>query len=208
MVGSDPMEKRDDERPRAPTPRSHLDLALSAQLVVAWAGETGEERRLGWWRSDLVSEFGGYDLFMRLLPDTWEWAALEGAREAARRLDAELRASDHDPDRLLSLYRLGFEIDERIETRLSELKREGSAPTEALPGLLDLISDNWQPDRFLAWVASHGEATYSVAPAGRLVKGDVKGEPPDALDARVRCLVAALAPVGDAYPMPHFRRSR
>jgi hypothetical protein len=46
---------------RAPIPMSDIDAALTSQLVVAWAGETGEERRLGWWRSDLVSEYGGDD---------------------------------------------------------------------------------------------------------------------------------------------------
>ena len=69
----------------SPIPMSELDAALTAQLVVAWAGEGGEEKRLGWWRCDLVSEFGGQDLFQRLLPSTWTWAVLQGAREAARR---------------------------------------------------------------------------------------------------------------------------
>jgi hypothetical protein len=44
---------------RVPLPLSDLDAALTAQFAVAWAGETGEEPRLGWWRTDLVSEFGG-----------------------------------------------------------------------------------------------------------------------------------------------------
>lgn len=98
---------------RVPIPMSEIDRALTAQFVVAWAGESGEEKRLGWWRSDLVSEFGGKDLFRRLLPSTWAWAVLQGAREAARRKDAELRRQDHDPDRILSLFSLGFELDER-----------------------------------------------------------------------------------------------
>src|SRR5688572_8855707 len=33
----------------APIATSSLDYALTAQLVVAWAGETGEEGRLRWW---------------------------------------------------------------------------------------------------------------------------------------------------------------
>jgi hypothetical protein len=65
---------------REPVPMSDIDMALTSQLVVAWAGETGEESRLGWWRSDLASEYGGEDLFRRLLPSTWRWAALQGAR--------------------------------------------------------------------------------------------------------------------------------
>jgi hypothetical protein len=78
-----------DESVRTLIPMSEIDRALTAQFVVAWAGEGGEEKRLGWWRSDLVSEFGGKDLFRRLLPKTWAWAVLQAVREAARRKDAE-----------------------------------------------------------------------------------------------------------------------
>src|SRR5690606_27085265 len=86
---------------RAPLPISEIDFALTAQITVAWAGEGGEEPRLGWWRSDLVSEYGGKDLFRRLLPHTWQWAVLQAVREAARRKDAELRAKAHDSDHVL-----------------------------------------------------------------------------------------------------------
>ncbi|MEB3167475.1 MAG: BREX-6 system BrxE protein, partial [Synechococcaceae cyanobacterium] len=71
---------------------SDLDIALTAQIVVAWAGESGEQPRLGWWQTDLVSEFGGEDLLKELLPRTWPWAMLQAVREAARRKDEELRA--------------------------------------------------------------------------------------------------------------------
>jgi len=104
-----------------PVPVSEVDFLLTAQVGVAWAGEGGEEPRLGWWRSDLASEFGGEDLFRRLLPSTWRWATLQGARAAAMRRDHEIRAHDHDPDRLLTLFNLGFEIDERVEERLQHL---------------------------------------------------------------------------------------
>src|SRR5688572_2403408 len=125
-----------------------IDHALAAQLIVAWAGETGEERRLGWWACDLVSEFGGQDLFKRLLPNTWDWAVLQGAREAARRHDAAQRARDHEPDRLLSLYALGFETDERIDERLLELKRSGLPVPTALPPLVDMVGEDWSLQRF------------------------------------------------------------
>ena len=59
-----------------------LDLALTAQIAVAWAGEGGEEPRLSWWQTDLVSEFGGEDLLRRLLPKTYPWAMLQAVREA------------------------------------------------------------------------------------------------------------------------------
>ena len=129
---------------RSLIPPSDLDAAITAQFVVAWAGETGgeqvHEKRLGWWRSDLVSEYGGQEFFRDLLPSTWRWAALQGAREAARRKDAEMRRANHDPDGIVSLYRLGFEVDERIEERLRDLKRGGEEPTQALPGLAGVFA--------------------------------------------------------------------
>jgi hypothetical protein len=180
-----------------------LDRTLTAQLVVAWAGENGEEKRLGWWRTDLVSEFGGMDLFRRLLPSTWAWAILQGAREAARRKDAELRRHDHNPDRILSLYNLSFELDERLEERLQDLKRSGQAPEAALPGLVDGIDVTFNRDRFADWVKGHGDAEIVTAPIGRRLKGD----PPTSLDHLVRNLVAALAPLAENYPIPHYRRA-
>lgn len=189
---------------RTPLPVSELDLALTAQFVVAWAGETGEARHLGlgWWRSDLVSEFGGGDLFRRLLPGTWPWAVLQGAREAARRRDTELRRQDHDPDRVLTLYRFGFELDERIEERLQDLKRSGREPAEALPGLASFTGE-WDREAFIDWVDGHGQVETTTTPIGRRLRGTPDG----GLDRVVRCLVAALAPVGDVYPLPHFRRT-
>jgi hypothetical protein len=185
-----------------PVPTSDIDMALTSQFVVAWAGEAGEESRLGWWRSDLTSEYGGEDLFRRLLPSTWRWAVLQGAREAARRVDAELRSRDHEPDRIVSLFRLGFELDERIEERLAGLKRSGRTPDVALPGLAITLSD-WHPEGFWDWVAGHGEAGGTPSPAGRRLSGS----PPAALGQQVRRLVAGLAPAAGSYPLPHFRRA-
>lgn len=186
---------------RAPVPLSDIDLALTAQLVVAWAGEGGEdEPRLGWWRCDLVSEFGGEDLFRRLLPATWAWATLQAAREAARIHDARLRQKDAEPERVISLFALGFDLDERLEERLQDLKRSGVHPSEALPGL-DVITHDWRPERFAEWVDGHGEARATTTSIGRRIPGD----PPARLDQRVQKLVAALTPTGEAYPLPHFR---
>ena len=196
------MEASPARTPRSPIPMSDIDHALTTQLVVAWAGETGEEKRLGWWRSDLVSEYGGKDLFRRLLPSTGEWAVLQGAREAARRKDAEIRRKDHDPDRILSLFSFGFELDERIEERLQDLKRSGRAPQQALPGLTGSIELVWNRDRFLDWVRGHGDAETTATPIGRRVKGQL----PTYLDQLVRRLVGALAPLADNYPLPHFKR--
>ncbi|MGY1900773.1 BREX-6 system BrxE protein [Nocardia gipuzkoensis] len=187
---------------RTPLPMSDIDAALTSQLVVGWAGETGEERRLGWWRSDFVSEYGGEDLFRRVLPGTWRWAVLQGAREAARRKDAELRRHDHDPDRIVSLFSLGFELDERIEERFQDLKRSGHAPIQALPGLV-VVRDEWHRDQFWDWVVGHGEAEAVASPVGRRLKGN----PPLAVGQLIRKLVAGLAPAAETYPLPHYRRA-
>lgn len=185
-------------------PLSAIDLALTAQFVVAWAGETGlDEKRLGWWSSDLVATYGGMDLFKRLLPETCEWAVLQAAREAARRTDAEQRGKDHDPDRILSLFNFGFEIDERIGERLQDLKRSGQTPWDALPALREATDPPWSRDRLIEWIQSHGDTETTSAPAGRLIKG----EPPESLDQLVRRLVGALLPLADGYPLPHYRRT-
>lgn len=190
---------------RSPIPLSDLDAAVTAQFVVAWAGETGgeqdSEKRLGWWRSALVFEDGGHVLFRELLPSTWRWAALQGAREAARRKDAEMRRENHNPDGVVSLYRLGFEVDQRIEERLQDLKRSGEEPLQALPGLAELNLEAWDRAQFLLWVQRHGEVDAATEPIGRRIKGP----PPGALGQLIRKLVAALAPLAESYPLPHFR---
>lgn len=182
---------------------AELDFLLTAQLAVAWAGEAGETPRLGWWRTDLVSEFGGQDLFRRLLPHTWEWTAIQGAREAARLCDVALRRKDHSPDDLVSLYCLGFQLDEHAEERLQDLKRSGRPPREALPALKGVIEDHWSPEDFADWVSGHGKVEYKATPVGRFLAGPV----PSTLIGIVQHLVAALAPASTAYPLPHYRRS-
>lgn len=182
-----------------------LDLALTAQIAVAWAGEGGEEPRLNWWQTDLVSEFGGEDLMRRLLPKTYPWAMLQAVREAARHKDEELRAKASDPDQLVTLFRFGFELDEQIEERLQGHKKSGCSPQEALPGLADLLGasllEPWDQTKFEYWVDSFGPVQTDHLPTGRLVKGAA----PAGLDRKVRQLVAGLAPLGDAYSLPHFR---
>jgi hypothetical protein len=187
---------------------SDLDQALTAQIAVAWAGEGGEEPRLSWWQTDLVSEFGGEDLLRRLLPKTYPWAMLQAVREAARRKDEELRAKASDPDQLLTLYRFGFELDEQIEERLQTHKRSGRSPLEALPRLIEVLGTSlhqpWDRAQFVQWVDAHGPVQTDAVPTGRLLKG----APPAGLDRTVQQLVAGLAPLGDSYPLPHFRVKR
>jgi hypothetical protein len=186
-----------------PIPASTLDHLLTAQLAVAWAGEGGESPRLSWWRTDLCSEFGGEDLFARLAPSTWRWATLQGVREAARRADAAGRARDADPDRLRSIFHLGQRVDSRLDERLADHKRSGNEPAKALPGLAALLNDPWSAARFAEWVQARSPSRAEPAPAGRRLAG----APPADLRLMVDHLVAALAPLSEHYPLPHYRIS-
>ena len=182
---------------------SEIDSLLSAQIIVAWAGERGgdEERRLGWWRTDLVSEYGGRDFFMRLLPRTSEWAVLQAVREAALRADIVAKKQVPDADALISLYGLSFEIDERLEERIQELKRTNKQPAESLPALAAFINTAWNRQGFLDWVDGHGKSEFSVTATGRRLKGVL----PSSLDSITKRLVGALSPIAKEYPFPHFK---
>ena len=94
----------------------------------------------------MCDEYGGEDLLRRLTPKTWQWAVLEACRAAAKKVDEAARRSADDADKLLSLYRLGFEVDERLDERLLELKQGDVLPTEALPDLKELLSE-WSKER-------------------------------------------------------------
>jgi hypothetical protein len=188
---------------KAPIPQSVIDSLLTAQLAIAWAGEDGEEPRLGWWRSDFKNEFGGEDFFRRLLPHSWKWAIFQAMREAARRRDSQLREQDHDADRIVSLYCLEFEVDERVDERVLEFKRAGTSPIEALPGLRDVIVDDWNPDHFAEWLQGHGSIDFTKVPAGRRLKG----KQPDSLELTIAHLVAGFQPLSETYPLPHYTRS-
>jgi hypothetical protein len=180
-----------------------LDHVLSRQFAVAWAGETGEERRLGWWSTDLVSEFGGQDLFRRLMPATWTWAVFQAVREAARRHDYRLRSQAHNPDKLRTLFCFGPELDTRLDERLQDLKRAGGDPRRVLPDLGELVDSPFSTTNFGAWVRLHGLAEVVPEPAGRRIKGSA----PPALDVSTNQLVAALDPLGAEYPLPYFREA-
>ena len=181
-----------------------LDHALTAQLYVAWAGEGGEEPRLAWWRTELVSEFGGHDLFQRLAPSTWQWAALQGAREAARRVDAAARRRADAADRLVTLFRLGVEVDELVEQRLVDLKTTQAAPHQALPGLPDFRETAWNRGAFSRWLDDRAPVDSTTTLVGRRLAGAV----PDSLSMCVDALLRALVPLADDYTAPHFVQPR
>ncbi len=86
-----------------------LDTILALQLTVAWAGEgLSDPKRLDWWRTDLVDELGGGDLFARLLPKPHRWASLEAVRKVAIQVDRETRLGMAKPDQVRTLFFWGF----------------------------------------------------------------------------------------------------
>jgi hypothetical protein len=180
---------------------STLDAILALQLTVAWAGEGRcTPRRLGWWETDLVDEAGGGDFLERLLPQTHAWAALEAVREAARRVDERGRGRMAHPDRMRTLFFLGFGVDEQIADRLASLKRAGRPPSDALPLPLPLTADFSQEAFAGALWDQEGSVPFEVVPGGR----QVRGAPPEAPEAMVRRLAAALVPLAGQYPLPFF----
>jgi len=193
---------------------SALDAILAVQFLVAWAGEGRcDPTRLGWWESDLVDEAGGGDLFARLTPRTAAWASLEAAREAARRTDAKARAKMADPDKMRSIFFLGFEIDEQVSDRLAALKRRGGElaakgngggkPADVLPLPFALGSD-FSKEKLTDVLRGFGDGSHIVVPGGRQLKHAM----PTATDELVRQLAAGLVPLADTYPLPFFKLDR
>ncbi len=180
-------------------PDASLDAVLALQFTVAWAGEGRcEPKRLGWWGTDLIDEAGGGDLLGRLLPRTKAWASLEAVREAARRVDAKARGKMADPDRMRSIFFLGFEVDEALSDRLAALKQAGRPPAECLPFKITLGTAFSR--EALADALRAGSENPAVVPGGRQLKGPAPAEP----EKVVARLAAALAPFPEQYPLPFF----
>lgn len=184
--------------------RELLDALLTLQLAVAWAGEADSDPgRLAWWRTAMIDEHGGLDLFERLTPSTYRWVVLEAVRQAAQRVDARSRAETADADQLVSLFRLGFALDERLDDRLAELKRSGQEPSEALPELAR-ITQAFDRAAFAGWLASFSGGDHTQTPSGRRLKATLPASPIDAAHA----LCAALDVASKSYPAPYYRLSR
>jgi hypothetical protein len=141
-----------------------LDAVLAVQLIVGWAGETSQPSRLGWWRTDVTDSAAGGDLLARLLPRTHAWAALEAAREAARRTDERARVRMGDPDKLRTLLFLGFAVDEALADRFAFLKREGRSPVEALP--IGFVQAKFSKDTFVS-AFQREDVSFAIVPGGR-----------------------------------------
>ena len=191
-----------DLLPRDDATRGAIDRVLVAQLVVAWAGEGGERPRMDWWPCDLISPDAGEDLFQQLLPITWEWALLRALREVARRRELTNIERFHAPDRVVTLFHLGFSVDERLDERLDELEQTGVRRCDGLPELDSMMRAEWSRERFAGWIREFGRGPreHDAALAGRRLRGLV----PRDFETRTRALVAGLEPLIDSYPLPHF----
>lgn len=177
-----------------------LDTVLAYQLAIAWAGEAlCEPARLGWWRTDIVDDAGGGDLFKRLLPQTSQWAGLEAVRQAAIQADQRLRQQRKETDQIRTLFFWGFEMDEQVEDRLQAHKQNQANPFESLPFPFDLSGD-FSGEVFEAAIA--GEVKIEVTANGRKLKDAM----PASKEQCVQQLAAALLnPIPDRYPMPFYR---
>lgn len=177
------------------------DTVLALQFLVAWAGEESQPARLGWWRSDLVDEYGGGDLLKRLLPRTHRWAALESARRVAFLVDRKARQGLADPDSVRTLFFWGFELDEQLADRIRQLKAAQVDPTVVLdlPFPLDGNFDRAHLERFLMDLGP--EVPFTTQLSGR----ELKVERPPALEVAAKKLARALLPLPERYPAPFFR---
>jgi hypothetical protein len=104
------------------------------------------------------------------------------------------------PDAIRTLFFFGFEIDEQVADRLAALKRERRSPAEALPLPLPLTADFSRETLAGILRGMDGGASFEIVPGGR----QLKGETPEAPDALVRRLAAALVPFAEQYPLPFF----
>ena len=185
----------------------NLDRILAVQISVAWAGEGGEEPRLNWWDTEVMSEFGGYDNLKELIPGSAEWLGLKTIREAARRTDREYRNRDSNPDKLCTLYHLGYELDEQLEQRLSDLIHRQTPLVELLKymeWLKDPVEQEWEPNTFEKWLTSLVNS-QKIKTKKESVGSRLTGTPPDDIFMRICRLAAGLLPFGEKYPFPHYR---
>ncbi len=178
-----------------------LDEILSVQLLLAWAGETpgGDQPRLGWWKTDVIDEEAGGDLWKRLLPRTHRWAGLDAARRAAYLTDERLRRPAKNADHQHTLFHFGFEIDEALAERLAHHVLEARPPAEVLP-LLSAVTTQFDRAKLAKALGSDIDASFKVVAGGRHLK-KVAGE---TLTLRARRLGLALlsAPMSPSYPVP------
>lgn len=185
-----------------------LDEILAIQFAIAWIGEGGDEPRLNWWNTEVMSSFGGYDNLRELVPYSAKWLGFKTIREAARRVDEGLRLRASEPGNIYTLFRLGFELDEQLDYRLGELvQRKASLPAllKRVGWLEDPVQQEWRPDVVESWLKELVDKkmeTKKESIGRRLVGGA-----PESVLLRMQCLASALLPLSESYSLPHYRIS-
>lgn len=184
------------------TYQNMLDAILALQMTVAWAGEgLCAPKRLDWWRTDLVDELGGGDLFQRLFPKTHQWASLEAVRKVAIQQDRQARLDMAKPDQVRTLFFWGFAIDERLAERLTFHKRNGKPPMEVLSFPVEVYGTFSKADFEEAICIPGQKIDFKVVPSGR----EIADEMPESLNLCAQKLTAGLLPLTNSYPMPFYR---
>lgn len=181
-----------------------LDQIIALQIMVAWAGEGAcEPKRLDWWRTDLIDEDGGGDLFVRLLPKTHKWASLEAVRQAAIQVDRCKREEMAQPDGIRTLFFWGYDIDEQLSDRAAFHKSSGEEPLAVLSDICLDIYKSFSSEEFQQAIQLLNPGVdFRVVPNGREIMGDI--QPQNWLE-NAKKLTAALLPLAEGYPMPFYR---
>lgn len=140
-------------------------------------------------------------MLARLLPRTHQWAGLSLARRAAGRVDALGRQHLAAPDRVRTLFHLGFEIDEQLCDQVARYRRQEAQAREVLFDRF-AIGYPWSLDAFTAYLQRLPAVKIKETAAGRRITTKAKS----AVE-QVRLLAAALLPLKAQYPLPYFEAS-
>jgi hypothetical protein len=104
-----------------------------------------------------------------------------------------------DPDKMRTLFFLGFELDEQLGDRFAAHKRGGQAPEKVLPLAVPLTAALSKDQ--LVTALQGGDVAFTTVPNARQMKGALPASP----EALVKRLAAALVPLIDQYPLPFFK---
>jgi hypothetical protein len=108
-----------------------------------------------------------------------------------------------DPDKLRTLFFLGFVVDEALSDRFSMLKREGRSPVEVLQ--LGLLQQKFSVEA-LSTALKRPDVSFKVASGGGGTSGrQLTGSCPEDLKEMVSRLAGGLVPFSDDYPLPFFK---
>jgi hypothetical protein len=103
-----------------------------------------------------------------------------------------------DPDKLRTLFFLGFAGDEALGDRLAMLKREGRSPVEVLQ--VGLLQQEFSKEALVSQFERR-DVAFTVVPGGRQLGGPAPSEPYELVEK----LAAGLVPLADEYPLPYYK---